>query len=102
MVECWPAACRAAIGWEQAGEAKLSSEVGAGLGLILYYSRTFSPPPEPADPTAAGQQAYHNAVAGVWAAVFAFLGACMSRTVLPIFFEFSLTSDQSQCSDRRM
>ena len=58
--------------------------MGAGLGLILYYSRTFSPPPEPADPAAAGQQAYHNAVAGVWAVVFAFLGASTSHTAPPI------------------
>jgi len=45
-----------------------------GLGLILYYSRTFSPPSEPVDPQAADQQAYRNAVAGVWGMVFAFLG----------------------------
>lgn len=53
---------------------KLGLEVGAGLGLILYYSRTFSPPSEPVDPQAADQQAYRNAVAGVWGMVFAFLG----------------------------
>ena len=41
---------------------------------MLFFSQTFNPPAVPSDPAAAEAQAYHNAYAGVWAVVLAFLG----------------------------
>lgn len=41
---------------------------------MLYFSQTFNPPAVSGDPAAADAQAYHNAYAGVWAVVLAFLG----------------------------
>lgn len=45
-----------------------------GLTALLYFSRTFQPPPEPLDSVLAEQQSYNNAYAGIWAVVFAYLG----------------------------
>lgn len=50
---------------------------------MLFFSQTFNPPAVPSDPAAAEAQAYHNAYAGVWAVVLAFLGERLGPPSLP-------------------
>ena len=56
---------------------------------MLYFSQTFNPPAVPSDPAAAEVRAYHNAYAGVWAVVLAFLGEHWRPPAVPSYLACS-------------